>query len=247
MDARPPPYPRSHLPGICRPGPALSTYSPPSPVCRSFVANAVKCNPPWNRAGLTVLRISKVLCCPNARLPLIIFAGWEADRDDQASLQPAAPRFAVGLADASLSPEYVSAQGEPAPPSAPEGFPGDLPEGGLFDATHPTSEASTLDVPEAAQAPQSASWSKLVFQSARNSRDWEVYLADDQQRRRCLSGLVTRRQPNRLPAPSAATGTTVLAMVGVASDTAEIELANNSAQVMTFVSYMGYLPLVECW
>ena len=48
-------------------------------------------------------------------------------------------------------------------------------------------------------------------------------------------------------APSAATGTTVLATAGVASDTAEIELANNSAQAMMFVGYMSYLPLVECW
>ena len=75
---------------------------------------------------------------------------------------------AVGLLGASLSPEFVSAQGEPPTPPAAEAFPGHLPQDGLFDAPRLPSAAVTQDVPQAPLAPEYANWSKLVFQSARN-------------------------------------------------------------------------------
>ena len=45
-------------------------------------------------------------------------------------------------------------------------------------------------------------------------------------------------------APSAALGTTVLATASIASDTAEIEQANNTARTATFIGHTIYLPLI---
>jgi hypothetical protein len=84
---------------------------------------------------------------------------------------------AVGLLGASLSPELVSAQGEPPTPPVTEASPGRLPQDGLFDAPRLPSAAVTQDIPQAPLAPEYANWSKLVFQSARNQHDWEVYAA----------------------------------------------------------------------
>ncbi len=47
-----------------------------------------------------------------------------------------------------------------------------------------------------------------------------------------------------LVAPSAAFGTTLLSTAGIASDTSEIEQANNTAQWTTFVGYRIYMPVV---
>jgi hypothetical protein len=45
-------------------------------------------------------------------------------------------------------------------------------------------------------------------------------------------------------APDAATGTTLTATATIASDTAEIEQANNTAQAAMFVGYLVYLPVI---
>jgi uncharacterized repeat protein (TIGR01451 family) len=45
-------------------------------------------------------------------------------------------------------------------------------------------------------------------------------------------------------APSAALGTTVVATASIASGTAEIEQANNTAQAATFVGHLVYLPSI---
>ena len=67
-----------------------------------------------------------------------------------------------------------------------------------------------------------------------------------------VGGLAAQSDTNTIHATlqvasSAAAGTTVLDTAGIASGTAEIELANNTAQAKMFVGYMSYLPLVERW
>lgn len=71
----------------------------------------------------------------------------------------------------------VAAQGETA--QAPEPPPAHLPYDGLLDLPRLSSAAATVapDAPQAALAPEYAAWSRLVFQSARNGNDWEVFVA----------------------------------------------------------------------
>lgn len=52
-----------------------------------------------------------------------------------------------------------------------------LPYDAPFDAPHRAGAASLGERSTALTAPEYASWSKLVFQSARNEQDWEVYSA----------------------------------------------------------------------
>ena len=85
---------------------------------------------------------------------------------------------AAGLVGGGLPPQAASAQQGQPPEVEPPPF--HLTYDGLLDAPHLPSAATAQDA--AAQdaaatplSPEYASWSKLVFQSARNERDWEIY------------------------------------------------------------------------
>ncbi len=59
--------------------------------------------------------------------------------------------------------------------SAEQAPPARLTYDGVLDLPHLPSGAAAHDAPPTLLAPEYASWSRLVFQSARNERDWEIY------------------------------------------------------------------------
>ena len=85
--------------------------------------------------------------------------------------------LATSLLGAGLPPELASAQQETPPPPGAETPPARLMVDGLLDAPRlsPTEDADAQDAPQVMLAPEYAGWSRLVFQTARNGKDWEVY------------------------------------------------------------------------
>lgn len=64
-----------------------------------------------------------------------------------------------------------------AAPAAQENPAGRLPYDGLFELPHLEGAAPQVEVGPTLTEPEYVNWSKLVFQSARNNRDWEIYIA----------------------------------------------------------------------
>jgi Tol biopolymer transport system component len=64
-----------------------------------------------------------------------------------------------------------------ATPLAQEEAPNRLPYGSQFDLPHQPDAAPQKETGPALTDPEYVSWSKLVFQSARNRNDWEIYTA----------------------------------------------------------------------
>ena len=64
-----------------------------------------------------------------------------------------------------------------AAPPAQEAPPSRLPYDGPFDLPQLEGAAPRIEAAPALTAPEYVSWSKLVFQSARNENDWEIYSA----------------------------------------------------------------------
>jgi Tol biopolymer transport system component len=64
-----------------------------------------------------------------------------------------------------------------AAPPAQEAPPGRLPYDGPFDLPRLPGDATQREPGQALTAPEYVDWSKLVFQSARNNSDWEIYAA----------------------------------------------------------------------
>ena len=85
--------------------------------------------------------------------------------------------LAAGLLGAGLPPELASAQQETPPPPGAEAPPPHLMVDGLLDAPHlsPAEDADAQDAPQVVLAPEYAGWSRLVFQTARNGKDWEIF------------------------------------------------------------------------
>ncbi len=86
----------------------------------------------------------------------------------------------TGLLGGGLPLATASVQQDP-PPTGPEPPSSRLPYDGPLEAPrHPLVEGTTAapEAPQAPLAPEYASWSRLVFQSARNEHDWEVYRAN---------------------------------------------------------------------
>lgn len=84
----------------------------------------------------------------------------------------------IGLLAVSPASDFAAAQQEASSASAPLDR---LPYDGLFDLPRlhlaESAPAAELRAPQTALTPEYAGWSQLVFQSARNGHDWEVYTA----------------------------------------------------------------------
>jgi hypothetical protein len=83
--------------------------------------------------------------------------------------------LAATLMATGLRQPAVSAQQETSSSPAAEEPPFHLAYDGVLDVPHLPSLARAVGAAPALAAPQYADWSRLVFQSARNGHDWEVY------------------------------------------------------------------------